>query len=544
MDIQKYDPKTKELIEKVLDQKRNFSEDVFKSLSKLMTVARKNNDYTLQGFVHFHKADALLAFEKSYLDFRKNLARSIYFFQLGGEEELLARAYNYVAADANNNGSFDVAYLYLMNAARTCENLDNDYLMSMINNNIGQAYARMHNHKKALKYVRLGNRLQERCPKDDYYFHQNMINGYFSEGMLCCLLHDLAGAERANRKIARLEKEADLSDAANLFIPMSLLRLMIAVLKKDEALCRECSREVIEKMRGAHRIYDFITDIDDVCRVLIEQNHMETVREMLDIIAETVEASEVTEMKWIVASLEVAYYDKLGDTEKLMECLRDQYRLSEQQQTEQNRIYQYSIDLINIMEEQRKEQEKVRLENESLQSQVQTDPLTDIPNRLMLDRSIPLLYKNALEKGHPFGVDLMDINKFKEYNDTYGHLAGDYCLQQVAKAIQAVADRPDVYCARYGGDEFIMLFENKTDEEIRCIAEELNAKIHDLNIAHSSMGKEGRISVSQGICNAIPQKGFRQEDYLNEADNALYAVKKKLDLPGKTELIRMVHLAD
>jgi diguanylate cyclase (GGDEF)-like protein len=136
----------------------------------------------------------------------------------------------------------------------------------------------------------------------------------------------------------------------------------------------------------------------------------------------------------------------------------------------------------------------------------------------------------------------MDIDKFKEYNDTYGHLAGDICLQKVAKTIEKVSDKPGVYCARYGGDEFIMIYEDKSDEEIMSIAEELNKEIEGLDITHNAMGEGGRISLSQGICNSVPKEWDIQEEYLNEADNALYAIKKRLDLPGRSESVRLVHL--
>ena len=275
---------------------------------------------------------------------------------------------------------------------------------------------------------------------------------------------------------------------------------------------------------------------------MIQHDYLETTGKILDIVKHTIEATEVIQMKKIISSIELAYYEKIGATDMVTQCLRDQYHLSEQQQMEQNLIYQYSIDLINIMNEQRKEQEKMKQENEELHSRVQTDPLTGIPNRLMLDSTVPPMFEEAQIEGRYYGVSLMDINKFKGYNDTYGHLAGDICLQKIAKAIAKISERPGIFCVRFGGDEFIMLYDNKTDQEIMEIAEELNKEIYDLNIAHSAMGEEGRVSLAQGICNSIPGPDNTPADYLNEADNALYAVKKTLDSPGKTKFIRLAHI--
>ncbi len=542
MDIQIYDPSTVELIEKIYEQKRNLSEEVLETLSQLEEVAYGQEDFALRGFVHFHIADALYSFEKGYESFRENLAKAVSYFELSGEYELLARAYNYVAVDALNNGSFDVAYLYLMNAMHTCEKIENKYLLSIINNNIGQVYARMHSYEKAIHFVRIGTKLQSLSPKDDFYYYQNMINGYFSEGMLCSLMEDAAGAKEADAAIARLEEEAGISNIPSIFMPISMLRLIISMMEGNEEEFEVRSEDIIEKLQDARRVYDFITDIEDFCHILIEHDKLDTAEQVLKIVKNTVEASPVIQMKRIVSSLEIAYFEKMGDIESVNLHLREQYHLAEEQQAEQNRIYQYSIDLINIMNEQRREQQRIRLENEMLQSQVQKDPLTGLANRLKLDQAIPSMLEDAKNKGTFFAVSMMDVDKFKEYNDSYGHLAGDLCLQRVANVIQEVSDRHGLLCARFGGDEFVMLYEGKSDEEIMGIAHELSRTILEQNIAFEGMGENGRVSISQGICNSLPLEGKDHNDFLNEADNALYAVKKNIALPGKKESVRLVHL--
>ena len=352
MDMNKYDAPTVELIEKVFEQKRNISEEVLDTLSQLQEVAYEIEDFALQGYVHFHIADALYTFEKGYGSFRENLAKAISFFELAGENELLARAYNYVAVDALNNGSFDVAYLYLMNAMHTCEKIDNNYLLSIINNNIGQVYARMHSYEKAIHYVRVGTKLQSLSPKDDFYYYQNMINGYFSEGMLCSLAGDVEGAKEADARIAKLEEEADISNTPSVFLPISMLRVIINILEGNEEEYEIRIKDVIEKLQDACRVYDFITDIEDFCHILIDCDKLDAAQKIITVMKGTVEASPVILMKKITSSLEIALFEKKGDVEMVNLHLREQYHLAEQQQDEQNRIYQYSIDLLNIMNEQ------------------------------------------------------------------------------------------------------------------------------------------------------------------------------------------------
>ena len=542
MDINKYDSHTVELIEKVFEQKLNITEEVLDTLNRLKEVAYEMEDYALQGFVHFHMADALYTFEKDYTSFRENLAKAISFFELAGENELLARAYNYVAVDALNNGSFDVAYLYLMNAMHTCEKIENTYLLSIIYNNIGQVYARMHSYEKAIEYVREGTRLQALSPKDDFYYYQNMICGYFSEGMLNALRGDIAGTKEVDAEIAQLEKEADVSNMPNVFMPLAILRLIICIMEGNEEEYEVRSKDIIEKLQDAHRVYDFITDIEDLCHILIEHNRLDLAGEIIKIVKDTVEASSVIQMKKIISSLEIAYFEKMGDDEQVSLHLREQYHLDQQQHDEQNRIYQYSIDLINIMNEQRKEQERIRIENERLQSQVEKDPLTGLANRFKIDQLISSMFENAKDNKTLFAVSIMDIDMFKDYNDTYGHLAGDLCLQTVANVIQDVSDKHGVFCARYGGDEFVMLYENINDEEIKDIAHELSNRVLEQSIDLKSMGVDRCVSISQGICNSIPSADQDHNDFLNEADNALYAVKKSIGKPGERESVKLVHL--
>ena len=542
MDINKYDASTIALIEKVFEQKQNMSDDVLETLSQLKEVAYEQKDFALQGFVHFHIADALYSLERGWDSFRENLAKAVSFFTLAGDNELLARAYNYVGLDALNNGSYDVAYFYYMNAIHTCEQSGNNYLLSIINNNIGQVYARMHRYEKALEYVRISTELQAQSSKDDFYYYQNMINGYFSEGMLSALMGDVEGAKEADARIVQMEKEADVSNNPSVVLPIFMLRLIINILEGNDEAYEVRSKDIIEKLQDTHRVYDFITDVEALCHILIEYDKLDAAEEVLKVIKDTVGTSPVMQVKKIISTIEIALYEKKGDIDKVNHHLREQYHLAKQQQDEQSKIYQYSIDLINVMDEQRKEQERILLENERLQAQAQKDPLTGLANRLKFDQSMLSMFENARKNGTPFAVSLMDVDKFKTYNDTYGHLAGDVCLQKVASVIQEVSDKHGLFCARYGGDEFVMLYENKSDEEIMDIAHELGEKVLEQNKTLRRLGERGSISISQGICNSVPSDGQEQNDFINEADNALYAVKKNINKPGDRESVRLVHL--
>ena len=82
------------------------------------------------------------------------------------------------------------------------------------------------------------------------------------------------------------------------------------------------------------------------------------------------------------------------------------------------------------------------------------------------------------------GVELMDIDFFKEYNDHYGHLAGDQCLKAIAGVLRKQQVPGKIFCARYGGDEFMILYTGMTVEKIRRVAEDILRKVRKLKLPH------------------------------------------------------------
>lgn len=170
--------------------------------------------------------------------------------------------------------------------------------------------------------------------------------------------------------------------------------------------------------------------------------------------------------------------------------------------------------------------EKMQEENDRLSREAQTDSLTGLPNRYSLNRTSDLWFERAYRCQIPLAMEILDIDCFKQYNDSYGHQAGDDCLRKVAAVLSDFRDaHPGVYAARYGGDEFVLLYDNFPDEEVLRLAEELRERVRNLEIP--APHEEGStLSISQGIRNSIPTQENKLWDYLYTADNALYQVKK------------------
>ena len=527
MDFSKYSGETLDLIRQLEEDQRTLNPDILKHAKRLKKIAEETSDELLLGFVFYRIADANYSLEISYSKFREALGESIVHFMRAGEVEMLARAYNFVGMDAALKGLYDVAYHYYMTALRTCADGDYPYVMSIINSNIAQLYQSLGDYERSRKVYHKAEKLIRNATanQDDIYYVHNLVNDIYGEGIICIILGDAAGAQKNLKRIDTILKRAGTRETEITKIAVMLFRTMTTLLNGDDAAFRVRLKEVLDEAKSFHQIFDFIDDIALFCNFLLERDMLEPVRVILDSIYDRVHESKVIRMQKILTDIEISYHEKKKDEKQIMRFLRRQHELVIKQEQEQAAIYLSSIELINAMEEVRREQLIVRKENEILQVQAMTDTLTGIPNRLAMNKFLEAAFERAYRSRKSVCIEILDIDRFKEYNDTYGHQEGDRCLRRVAGELSMIALEEGVYCARYGGDEFVMIYEDKTDEEVLRYAKTLETRVAALNIKHENSQVAPHVTISQGLCNAVPTKKNKIWDFLTEADNALYEVK-------------------
>jgi diguanylate cyclase (GGDEF)-like protein len=130
-----------------------------------------------------------------------------------------------------------------------------------------------------------------------------------------------------------------------------------------------------------------------------------------------------------------------------------------------------------------------------------------------------------MREREPLSMVLIDVDLFKLYNDTYGHLRGDSCLKQIAESAMDVVTRPGDVVARFGGEEFAIVLPNTVQEGAVKIAEEVCAALRHRNLRHEA-SPFGLLTISAGCATMIPQMGQRASDLVEIADGALYRAKR------------------
>ncbi|MDR1948909.1 MAG: diguanylate cyclase [Spirochaetaceae bacterium] len=155
------------------------------------------------------------------------------------------------------------------------------------------------------------------------------------------------------------------------------------------------------------------------------------------------------------------------------------------------------------------------------------DPLTDIPNRRCFDERITVEWRRMIRDKTPIAFMMMDVDKFKAYNDTYGHPQGDVLLKSLARIFAAAARRPGDLAARLGGEEFGLLLPETDLEGALEVAEEIRADVEATRVPAADGRTITSVTISIGVVSLVPGDHSVIADFIAKADGLLYAAKEQ-----------------
>ncbi|MBD2560219.1 MULTISPECIES: PAS domain S-box protein [Nostoc] len=171
--------------------------------------------------------------------------------------------------------------------------------------------------------------------------------------------------------------------------------------------------------------------------------------------------------------------------------------------------------------------QQVQAANEELQRLATLDGLTQIANRRRFDEYLEDEWHRLKREQAPLSLILFDVDFFKRYNDTYGHLAGDDCLRQLGSTLKSIIKRPADLVARYGGEEFAVILPNTEIQGAIYVAQTIRQAVRNLAIPHAQSSVCDRVTVSLGVVSIVPNSEISPQDLINAADKALYLAKQQ-----------------
>ncbi|WOI48049.1 diguanylate cyclase [Acidovorax sp. BLS4] len=169
--------------------------------------------------------------------------------------------------------------------------------------------------------------------------------------------------------------------------------------------------------------------------------------------------------------------------------------------------------------------QELHLANQRLNEMVEVDALTGLVNRRGLDRILHNEIAAARREGEPLTLMLCDLDHFKRYNDSAGHLQGDACLKDVSRLLRDVCTRPRDVAARYGGEEFALILPGTPRSGAMTFARALGKLLSVRALPHPNSPLGPTLTLSGGITTCVPDEGTSAEAMLMRADQALYAAK-------------------
>ena len=527
MDITVYDKRIQKLASEYEAAKQMLDMKTIRILHRMRKYALETGDDKLLGYVYHSLAFSYYFIAGDYPAFLKYIRQATTALIRAKDEAELLHVFYLIAIDALNRGMSDIAYDYFLIARMLAKRYGNPVSAAILDENIGHVLLGLHAFEESRVFS--GRCLKElRKHREHPHYVSNMLAGYLNDGAACLALGKRAEAQkRFHTALKFADRHADEAPAGSLF-ELYLFGARVALANGRWAGMRRSLEKMYAQTTHITQIMTFADSIRILCEELTAKKMLDEVLPLIRLMEKYTPAEEALSIKSILVDIKVDYYTAIGNTRKLNRCYEEQDQIYRQLRSEQKKADRYAGDLITLIGSLREEQRRISREHDALLRQSVTDALTDLPNRRALNTHLEKVFERAYKEGTHFGIGILDVDDLKKINDTYGHASGDECLVGIGNALRLVQAKHPVFCARYGGDEFVMVFDNMTSPAIREVC--------------GTVRKLCGAKLSIGVCNESPKKKNRSWDYFSCADRALYRAKECKNARGNAHPVRFEKL--
>lgn len=438
-----------------------------------------------------------------------------------GFMDLLMRSYNILGIAFYMKGNILTAMDYFLKAVdcKDCE--DYDAILALVYGNVSCVYGSIGAYEDQLRCCKITYELyKKQVERHDLIVPKMMALVNLAEVYL--KLDEKNKAGKYIKKIENYRGKDKLKPLAG--FDYEVLCFKYEFLSKNYDKAYE-HLETISKVDAG--IFDQRAKFEgyiEVCQMLIKNGEYARITNMIEYLKEKSKYSNVGHLKLALAELEVNYYKAINDKDNLMKAYEMFYQCQQEAKQRENTEYLGSLKARIALKDAIDDKIKVMKNNNELKNLAEIDELTKLPNRRKYETVINEMYKEAKGNKLNLGVILVDVDCFKQYNDTYGHVKGDSCLKKIGLQLKKEM-QDDILCARYGGDEFCIILLNKTSDFVRDCAKRVEKNVLKLDLKHETSLRDTKVSITTGIFNEVPDEFSTIEGFINKADENLYNVK-------------------
>lgn len=389
------------------------------------------------------------------------------------------------------------------------------YRESLYLNNVGDLFLQCRQYSAAKPYfqkaVSLWEKTKTRKNPDSYIIMlMNLVRIHIQNG-------ELDEAERSMELGLSLVNEC----MGSYFLVLSE-QMELACARKDFEEFNRIGNDLVEMLKKSENVVMDLPIAEDCTEMAIEANNRRLSERFMGYLYEYDCHSNCSLHSKRFASLLVKMFKQFDMKDRMEYGYRHYVEVDIQ--LHEIMMENKTVSLLNKihLHEILKKQQKLTEKNQRLQDLSTLDELTKTANRRAFNKHFQMELKNCARKGKTLALLYFDIDYFKEYNDTYGHVGGDKILKAVAKMLKA---ENELYVARVGGDEFVALVCGKTSSEVESMIIRCKERLRNLHIEHIASQASPFVSFTCGYINEVPTQDTSRSEYISKADSALYAAK-------------------
>lgn len=420
---------------------------------------------------------------------------------------------------------WDKAFAFYQQGLSLAKSIGDRGLEARLLNNIGEIYREHRDFSTALEYYNASLEAQSGLPefRATAVPVSNISLAYFELG-------DLEQSERYAVEAFRIAQQKN-----DQMIQSTALRYRAIIARK-----RGQRAQAIQYLNASLAIYHNTREMLHAAlallefhRVYFEEGNIEmSLAKLREAMTIAEEADSLPTRVEIYAEL-ARVHESTGDIETALLYHKQRLQAVEtmEQEARQQRLRAFSVQI--AADESYREKEAYRVLSQQLEEKTRElarlsnrDGLTNIANRRHFDESLQREWAVALRQQQQVSLLMMDVDCLKEYNDTYGHLAGDEVIKRIAVAMKQSVKRSTDLVARYGGDEFVVLLADTDVDGAMHVAAEIQAAVADCKITQVPSAASAQVTLSIGICSMVPSRETSPSDLIARGDRALYQAKQ------------------